>query len=126
VVKPVVIQELLAIIRNLSRRLRPASHRIAWQLSLVAATLSPPGHAAIPLTAWEVTVLREFAAAPNQQISRDKLIEALGKSPDIYDQRALEAGISRLRKKLPPSPDGTPVLQALRSIGYRFNRPLTF
>jgi DNA-binding response OmpR family regulator len=124
-VKPLVMSELLAIIRNLARRLHPVPRRSYWQLRLTESTLVVPGHPPIPLTAWEAAVLLAMASMPGQQIAREKLIEAVGKNPLIYDHRALEAGLSRLRKKLPSSTDATPTLQALRGFGYRFNRPLS-
>ena len=49
----------------------------------------------------------------------------LGKNPLAYDPRALEANISRLRRKLPPLEDGRNPLQAMRGMGYQFIRPLT-
>jgi DNA-binding response OmpR family regulator len=122
-VKPVVVKELLAIIANLAPRLTPSSREQAWRLFATDAVLSIPGCPAIALTGWEVVVLRALAAAKDQQISRVKLIEAMGKNPAVYDDRALEAGLSRLRRKLPTVSDG-PALQAIRGFGYRFNHPL--
>jgi DNA-binding response OmpR family regulator len=122
-VKPITDNELLVVIENLTRRLTPSSHTHAWRLFANDAILSAPNHPAIALTGWEVVVLNAIASSNDQQISRTKLIEAIGKNPDVYDQRALEAGISRLRRKLPPTENGT-ALQAIRGFGYRFNPPI--
>lgn len=124
-VKPIDFGELLALIDNLSLRLNPATPmEQSWELLLVRSELVPPTSPAIPLTGWELSLLVAIAGADNRQASRDTLIQALGKNPLIYDQRALEACISRLRRKLPVLENGSNPLQALRGVGYKFIRPL--
>ena len=100
-VKPVNFAELLALIE-----------------------LRPPGSPAVPLTNWELSLLRAMADADNQQADRDTLIRALGKNPSHYDPRALETCMSRLRRKLPGSDNGNTPLQTVRGAGYKFIRPL--
>ena len=65
-----------------------------------------------------------MAGADNHQADRDTLIKALGKNPTHYDSRALEASMSRLRRKLPSLDNGSNPLQAVRGIGYKFIRPI--
>ncbi|MBU0620977.1 MAG: response regulator transcription factor [Gammaproteobacteria bacterium] len=127
-VKPVDFFELLALIDNLYLRLVPqiAIRTEAWRLLPERSELVPPGASTpIPLTGWELLLLQAIAAAQNQQIDRDELIRALGKNPMAYDPRALEANISRLRRKIPALEDDRSPLQAIRGMGYRFIRPLT-
>jgi DNA-binding response OmpR family regulator len=129
-VKPVNFAELLALIDNLSRRLgsahlnslSPAEQ--SWQLLQARSELIPPKSPAILLTSWELSLLRAMAGANNQQADRDTLIKALGKNPSHYDPRALEACMSRLRRKLPHLENGSNPLQAVRGVGYKFTRPL--
>jgi two-component system phosphate regulon response regulator OmpR len=121
--KPIIFNELLAIIDNLAQRLTPSSRDQAWRLLATESALSIPDHPLIELTGWEYTVLCAIAASPNQQIDRANLIRAIGKNPEVYDQRALEAGMSRLRRKLPPVGNGS-ALQAVRGTGYRLNHPV--
>jgi DNA-binding response OmpR family regulator len=77
------------------------------------------------LSRLELLLLQALANAQNMQADRDTLVRALGKNPLVYDPRALEASISRLRRKIPPLEDGRNPLQAMRGIGYQFIRPLS-
>lgn len=125
-IKPINFAELLVLIDNLCKRLHPGvPAEEAWRLLPVRSELVPPGAPAIPLSGLELLLLQALASAPNRQADRDTLIRALGKNPFAYDPRALEANISRLRRKLPPLEDGRNPLQAMRGMGYQFIRPLT-
>jgi len=124
-IKPINFAELLALIDNLYLRLNPpVPSEEVWRLVLVRSELVPPGAQAIPLSGLEVLLLQALASAPNRQADRDTLIKALGKNPLAYDPRALEANISRLRRKLPLLGDDRNPLQAMRGMGYQFLRPL--
>lgn len=125
-IKPVNFGELLALIDNLCVRLSPpATSEGVWRLYLVRSELVPPNGTPIPLSGLELLLLQALASTDNKQADRDTLIRALGKNPFAYDPRALEASISRLRRKLPPLEDGRNPLQAMRGMGYQFIRPLT-
>jgi DNA-binding response OmpR family regulator len=125
-IKPINFGELLALIDNLYKRLSPsAPSEQAWRLLLVRSELLPPNAPPIPLSGLELLLLQALASTQNKQADRDTLIRALGKNPFAYDPRALEASISRLRRKLPPLEDGRNPLQAMRGMGYQFIRPLT-
>ncbi len=124
-IKPINFAELLALIDNLYARLNPPiPSEEVWRLMPVRSELVPPGTPAIPLSGIELLLLQALASAPNRQADRDTLIKALGKNPLAYDPRALEANISRLRRKLPPLEDGRNPLQAMRGMGYQFIRPI--
>jgi two-component system, OmpR family, response regulator PhoP len=126
-VKPINFGELLALIDNLYRRMNPpvsGEGEEVWRLFPVRSELVPPGAPAIPLSGLELILLKVLASTQNRQADRDTLIRAMGKNPFAYDPRALEANISRLRRKLPPLEDGRNPLQALRGMGYQFIRPL--
>jgi len=125
-VKPINFNELLALIDNMSLRLdsSPLLPQ-SWQLLPARSALKPPGGLPhISLTNWELSLLKVMADACNQQADRNALIRALGKNPLYYDTRALEASISRLRRKLPSLDNGSNPLQAVRGIGYKFTQPL--
>lgn len=125
-IKPINFAELLALIDNLSLRLKPAVPSAeTWRILLARSELVPPGAPAIPLSGLELLLLQALANTQNGQADRDTLIRALGKNPIAYDPRALEANISRLRRKLPLLEDGRNPLQAMRGMGYQFIRPLT-
>ncbi len=124
-IKPVNFAELLALIDNLIVRLKPpVTSEETWKICLNRSELVPPGAVAIPLSGLELLLLQALASNQNRQADRDTLIRALGKNPIAYDPRALEANISRLRRKLPSMEDGRNPLQAMRGMGYQFLRPL--
>jgi two-component system OmpR family response regulator len=124
-IKPINFAELLALIDNLSLRLKPpVPSAETWRILLARSELVPPDAPAIPLSGLELLLLQALANTQNGQADRDTLIRALGKNPIAYDPRALEANISRLRRKLPLLEDGRNPLQAMRGMGYQFIRPL--
>jgi DNA-binding response OmpR family regulator len=124
-VKPIDFDELLALIDNLLRRLDGStSDDETWYLSTTRSELSSPGHTPVSLTGWELLFLQALATIPTLRADRETLIRALGKNPRIYDPRALEANLSRLRRKLPDLPDGRNPLKAVRGTGYQFLRPM--
>ena len=125
-IKPINFGELLALIDNLLVRLSPpVPSEGVWRLLLVRSELVPPDGTPIALSGLELLLLQALASTANKQADRDTLVRALGKNPLAYDPRALEASISRLRRKLPPLEDGRNPLQAMRGMGYQFIRPLT-
>lgn len=124
-VKPIDFGELMVLIDNLLTRVEPPeAEDEVWRLVPLRSELVPPGENPIPLTGWELLLLQALANATNLRADRDTLIQALGKNPLVYDPRALEANISRLRRKLPLLEDGRNPLQAMRGMGYQFIRPI--
>lgn len=125
-IKPINFGELSALIDNLCARLKPVpSTEGVWRLYRVRSELVPPNGTPIALSGLELLLLQALASTENKQADRDTLVRALGKNPLAYDPRALEASISRLRRKLPSLEDGRNPLQAMRGMGYQFIRPLT-
>lgn len=125
-VKPIDFGELLVMIDNLQARLNPPRQLsvLTWRLMVAQSELVPPNAAVIQLSGWEVLLLETIAESQDQIASRDTLIRALGKNPIYYDPRALEAVVSRLRRKLPELENGRILLQAVRNLGYKFIQPL--
>lgn len=125
-VKPIDFGELLVLIDNLQARLTPYQplSGVMWRLMVAQSELVSPDAAVIQLSGWEVLLLEAIAGSQDQIASRDTLIRALGKNPIYYDPRALEAVVSRLRRKLPALENGRIPLQAVRNLGYKFIQPL--
>jgi len=124
-VKPIDFHEMLIVIDNLLLRLHPPTMQAqAWKLLLARSELQPPEGSPIPLSNWEMSLLTTLAGEFQHKVGRDALIRALGKDPTVYDPRALETSISRLRRKLPKLEDGRNPLQAMRGSGYQFIHPL--
>ena len=117
--KPVDMRELALVIRALVRRLRPEAQpeHVLVLLPDKQQLISAHG-TAVDLTGSETTVLARLARATGQQLSRRQIIEALGGDYLQYDERRLEALISRLRKKLELAGLSPQTLTAVRGQGY--------
>lgn len=117
--KPVDMRELALVIKALVRRLRPnkAQEHVLVLLADRHQLVSAQG-TAVDLTLSETTLLARLARATGQALSRRQIIEALGGDYLQYDERRLEALISRLRKKLETAGVPSNALTAVRGQGY--------
>jgi len=97
-VKPIQLEELAALIRNVIRRMRPAATN-QWTLDVTTWCLLSPEGVSIKLTNSERVLLLDLAQVPGQSVSRDHLVRSLGHNPDYYDHRRMEILIRRLRNK---------------------------
>jgi len=86
--------------------------------------LIAPNGKHIPLSHNEFCVLQAAAHAQGNLLSRKTLIEALGKNYLHFDERCLEALISRLRRKINSNVDGHFKLRGVRGHGYLFGAVL--
>jgi two-component system OmpR family response regulator len=128
IAKPFEGRELLARIRALLRRFghTPAaqgkSERLIafgeWRLDLSRRELRSAAGVLVPLSNAEFQVLRALAQRPNVVMSREWLAEdALGATHDPAS-RGIDVLICRLRSKMRPHEDATPLIETLRSGGY--------
>lgn len=76
------------------------------------------GDQPIRLTATEAQLMRIFAAAPGEALSREKLVEDLGRSGGQAQERAVDVQITRLRRKIEADPKQPRYLQTVRGSGY--------
>lgn len=97
-VKPIELEELAALIRNVVRRLRPAV-QAQWVLEVTTWCLVSPEGVSVKLTNSERVLLLELAQVPGQSVSRNELVRSLGHNPDYYDHRRMEILVRRLRNK---------------------------
>jgi two-component system OmpR family response regulator len=118
--KPVQMDELVLVLHNLARRLR-LNQPQSWVLEIQALRLSTPSGAQVELTRSEAQVFKALATAPSQQATRQRIVECLGYAWETYDERRLEAIISRLKRKLVAELelDDSPI-RSLRGEGYGF------
>jgi DNA-binding response OmpR family regulator len=121
--KPVQIDELVLVVGVLERRLAPPVSQ-GWTLTVASLTLTSVCGSAITVTQSEAKVLEAMARAPQRQCSRRQLAAALGEDWDCYDERRLEALVSRLRRKLTDAGGKEAPLRAMRGQGYSFNEAL--
>ena len=77
----------------------------------------------VAVTAGEFDILKIFAENPNRPLSRDWLLETTShRSRDPFD-RAIDLRITRIRRKIEPSPEKPTVIRTVRGIGYMFVPP---
>lgn len=72
----------------------------------------------VRLTATEAALMRIFSANPNEPISRNKLVEDLGRDNGQAQERAIDVQITRLRRKIEADSKQPRYLQTVRGAGY--------
>ncbi|PIE14723.1 MAG: DNA-binding response regulator [Rhodobacterales bacterium] len=72
----------------------------------------------VHLTATESALMKIFAAAQNNPVSREKLVEDLGRDIGQAQKRAVDVQINRLRRKIEVDPKQPRYLQTVRGAGY--------
>jgi two-component system phosphate regulon response regulator OmpR len=79
----------------------------------------------VRLTQSETALMRIFARHPGEVITREALVEHLGRergqpaTTDAAQDRAIDVQITRLRRKIEPDPRRPRFLQTVRGEGYR-------
>ncbi|SHI40220.1 two-component system, OmpR family, phosphate regulon response regulator OmpR [Shimia gijangensis] len=76
------------------------------------------GEDIVRLTATENQLMKIFAATPGEPVSRNKLVEDLGRDRDQAQERAVDVQITRLRRKIEADPKQPRYLQTVRGAGY--------
>lgn len=119
-VKPIELEELSLVIRNLYRRLQGESPRQepSWVLNKLNWTLTAPNEKSIQLTQSEVLVLKELAKSVGHGVGRELLIHCLGHNPQYYDWRRMEALMRRLRNKCEDLLGCSLPLRSVHGVGY--------
>ncbi|HEY7886582.1 MAG TPA: response regulator transcription factor [Cellvibrionaceae bacterium] len=126
-VKPVDLAEISATLHAVARRLpHRNTHKnvnsARWRLGKDSWVVISPAGEEFALTAQERTFLRALVHTPKplQTVSREILIEKLGRSSKIYETHFIDALVSRLRNKLGPDFP----LQTVRGLGYALSEPV--
>ncbi|MEI7875893.1 MAG: response regulator [Alphaproteobacteria bacterium] len=131
VAKPYEPRELLARCKSVLRRSVNKStpsrlERIrmgAFTLDLPRRLLLDQAGEDVALTSGEFDILKIFAENPNRPLGRDWLLETTShRSRDPFD-RAIDLRITRLRRKIEPTPEKPTVIRTVRGIGYMFVPP---
>lgn len=113
--KPVRLEELGALIKVLSWRMGQTEQ---WQLDVNQRILKDPDGTEFPLTSQEFAFLLALEKSPNRAVSRETILEFMGKDPHHYDARNLDALVLRLRKKTETSKRHTLPLKTVHGVGY--------
>lgn len=130
VTKPFDFRELVARIRTVLRRAKPAPGSRAagdaklsfagFILDLASRQLAAPDGCDIPLTTGEFELLQALVSQPRQVLSRDQLMNHIhGRDAGPYD-RAIDVQVGRLRRKLGDDGDQPALIKSIRGAGYLF------
>jgi DNA-binding response OmpR family regulator len=99
---------------------KAAGGKTCWRLNSSQLELITPDGRHINLSPDVCCILRAVARASEGLLSRKMLIEAMGHDFLYYDERRLEALISRLRRKLAPYTQDGFLIRAIKGRGYLF------
>lgn len=123
-IKPVEIEELTAYIHNLYRRMHTDTasfDALKWQFHHRDWRLLCPSGAAVELSHLESEFLKILVEHAGSAVRRRDIISiAFKKDPFTYDNRRLEAIVSRLRRKIHAQYPHSQPIRAVHSIGYVF------
>lgn len=123
-VKPVDLDEMVSMARNLLRRVRLETPN-EWSINSVKWTLHSPDGRLVKLTHSELLILSTLAQRAGEAVSRDELAQALGHNPLVYDPRRLEILVRRLRTKVGEVMESVLPLDTVHGRGYVFAAPMT-
>jgi two-component system phosphate regulon response regulator OmpR len=133
IAKPFHLRELLARLRTILRRrtsIDPTFRAAAdedetmlfdgWRLSVARRRLTAPNGHDVPLTTGEFDMLLAFVRNAGRVLSRDTLMDMTrNRNLEAFD-RAIDAQIVRLRKKIEVDPKDPAMIQSVRGVGYVF------
>jgi two-component system, OmpR family, response regulator len=130
VTKPFNPRELLARIKAVLRRgeygaiaaqAKPKGFTFqGWRLDVARRELYSPEDVLTPLTASEFDLLVAFAEHPQQVLSRDQLLGLTKGHEAAPFDRSIDVQLSRLRRKIEPSPKEPVLIKTVRGGGYLF------
>lgn len=117
--KPIVLDELDAVVAAVARRVRP-SMVAEFLLDTAAERLTGP-EGSVALAASQVAMLDALAVAPERSLRTAELVQALVHAPETYRKASLEVHVARLRERLAQVGVGAERggIVAVRGTGYR-------
>ena len=127
-VKPFSIEELLARVRALLRRVqRPgeAPTRLTLGDTVVdlARQTATRGRRDLHLTAKEFAMLRLLAQATGEPVSRERFLDLVWGYAAFPTTRTVDNHIASLRRKLEPDPENPRWLKTVHGVGYKLEVP---
>jgi len=124
-VKPFVMQELVARLQTLIRRASGWSHDLIrcppYELDRSAGSVAIDG-IGVELTSYEYRLLEYMMLHAGEVLSKTSLTEHLYADEEQRDSNVIEVFVRRLRRKLDPDSARLPI-ETVRGAGYRFVTP---
>lgn len=124
--KPFSPRELVARVKAILRRARPAPLKRGTLLSYEELSLDPEKHRVtlggepLPLTLSEYKLLHALMAAPGKVFSREELLNRLYPAGEAVIDRVVDVHIGKLRQKIEKNPAEPKSILTVRGIGYQF------
>ncbi|TVQ64872.1 MAG: DNA-binding response regulator [Phycisphaerales bacterium] len=115
--KPIVLDELDAVLAAVARRVRP-SMVAEFVLDTAAERLTGP-EGSVALSWSQVAMLDALAVAPERSLPSAQLVQALGHAPETYRKASLEVHVARVRERLAQVGAKRGGIVAVRGMGYR-------
>lgn len=134
IAKPFHLREVLARVKSVLRRRKPASEIPStdqgqanetvrfegWRLDTARRQLVSPKGEDVLLTTGEFDLLAALLRQPGRVFGRDALMDLTrGRSWEAFD-RTIDAQIARLRKKIEADPKKPSLVKSVRGVGYVF------
>jgi DNA-binding response OmpR family regulator len=126
IVKPFSPKELVARVRAVLRRTESAHVGGPEVMRVSDVEVDVPrmrvsvGERAVDVTPTEFELLRTLTREPGRVFTRAQLLDAVhGVAIESYE-RAIDAHVKNLRRKIEPTPGAPRYLLTVRGVGYRF------
>lgn len=131
IAKPFHLREVLARVRSVLRRRRPAPPGAAappgelvefegWRLDVGRRQLLSPAGTEVALTTGEFDMLVALVRHPGRVMTREVLMDLTrGRGRETFD-RTIDAQIARLRKKVEGGGAASQLIKSVRGVGYVF------
>ena len=126
VVKPFSPKELVARVRAVLRRSGVATAAGEAPIHVGDVRIDPSrlrvtaGHRTIELTPTEFQLLATLAREPGRVFTRGQLLDAIHGVAFASYERAIDAHVKNIRKKLEPEPGRPRYVLTVHGVGYRF------
>ena len=130
VTKPFSPRELLARVRAVMRRSRPAAaggtktHLKAGQLEIDRPRFEVTmGGQRVELTPKEFEMLAALVGSPGRVFGREELLDLVWGQGGFVEPRTVDVHVARLRAKFTAQGLAAPGIETIRGVGYRFREP---
>lgn len=92
-----------------------------WTVDLLRKKLFSPSEGQVKLTTGEYIILVNLLKSPHDVVTREELLDSLGKDTSESLDRSIDVHITRLRRKIEPDPRNPSFIKTHRGVGYVFD-----